>query len=260
MNKREIVRSIQAERLRTLAFLRPLKPNTWDTPTALPGWRIREVVAHLITTDRAAVTGKILPQVFGSMDKLEAWNDRQLPGWKDRPSDEMLQGLERWGRRFATFARVFPQPLYGIKLRNMLGKGEIGMLVWVRTYDEWIHRQDMRRALGLPDEDVDLEPVAEFLLHAIGFSTSPNVTGPPANVAIALEGVTVPEWGYELGTSNSGPELATNADARITAQGPAFVMAAADRDRFDDLQQQGALKIEGDDDAARRLLAKLRIV
>ena len=260
MNKRDIVRSIQAERLRTLAFLESLEPTKWDQPTALPGWRIREVVVHLISTDRAAVTGKILPQVFGSMDKLEAWNDRQLAGWKDRPTEELLEALNKWGRRFAMFARAFPQPLYRIKLPSMLGKGEAGMLIWVRTYDEWIHRQDMRRALGMPDEEVDLEPVAEFLLHAIGFSTSPNVPGPPARVAISLEGITVPEWGYELTTPNNGPELAANADARITAPAPAFVMAAAGRDAFDDLWQQGVLKIEGDEDGARRLLAKLRIV
>ncbi len=260
MNKREIVRSIQNERLRTLTFLQGLEPAKWDTPTALSGWRIREVVAHLITTDRAAITGQILPQVFGSMDKLEAWNDRQLAGWKDRPTEELLEAIESWGRRFATFARAFPQPLYRLKLPSMLGKGEAGMLIWVRTYDEWVHRQDMRRALGMPDEEVDLEPVAEFLLQAIGFSTSPKVEGPWVRVAISLDGVPVPEWGYELGTRTNGPELAKDAAARIIAPGPDFVMAAADRDRFDDLQQEGVLKIEGDEDAARRLLAKLRIV
>jgi uncharacterized protein (TIGR03083 family) len=260
VNKREIVRSIQNERLRTLTFLQGLEPAQWDTPTALPGWRIREVLAHLITTDRAAITGKILPQVFGSMDKLEAWNDRQLAGWKDQPTEELLEALEKWGRRFATFARAFPQALYGIKLPSMLGKGEAGMLIWVRAYDEWIHRQDMRRALGMRDEEVDLDSVAEFLLRAIGFSTSPNVEGPWVRVAISLNDVPVPEWGYELGTRTNGPELADGAVARIIAPGPAFVMAAADRDRFDDLEQQGVLKIEGDEEAAHRMLSKLRIV
>ena len=35
------------------------------------------------------------------------------------------------------------------------------MLIWSRVYDEWIHRQDIRRALGMSDEDVDVEQIEE---------------------------------------------------------------------------------------------------
>ena len=57
----------------------------------------------------------------------------------------------------------------------------------------------------------------------------------------------------------AGPEVAAGAEARIHA-GPGFVMAAAGRDRFDQLQERGLLKIEGDEALARGLLEKLRIV
>ncbi len=261
MNKPDVVRSIAAERARTLGLLRPLSDDRFDVPTALPGWRVREVVAHLITTDQAAVTGAILSQVFGSMDKLEAWNEKQVAKWRDRPVRDMLLALDRWGRRFAAFARAFPAPMYRLRLPSVLGRGEAGMLVWIRAYDEWIHRQDIRRAFGMPDEDVDLESVAQFLLRAIAASTSPNVEGPPgARVAISLEQVPLPEWGYELGTRTNGADLAASATSRILARAPAFVMAAAGRDPFDALEREGLLKIEGEEAPARRLLAKLRIV
>jgi uncharacterized protein (TIGR03083 family) len=115
MDRDRIVRSVRVERRRTLDLLRPLQPDRWDT-SALPGWRIREVAAHLITTDSAAVTGRFLPLAFKkSTDPIEAWNDRQVPKWAERAPEELLDGLERWGRRFVTFARALG-PVYRLSL------------------------------------------------------------------------------------------------------------------------------------------------
>ncbi len=259
VNKREVVRAVARERARTLALLRPLRPERFDTPTALPGWRVREVVAHLISIDRAAVTGTIVAQVFASMEKLERWNDRQVGRWSGRTTMELLLALDRWGRRFVVFARALPAPLFRLRMPSMLGGAPGGMLIWIRAYDEWVHRQDIRRALGMEDEEVDVEAVAEFLLEAIATSTVPQVKGAAGRVAIALDGVAVPVWGYDLASGAAGPEVEAGAEARIHA-GPGFIMAAAGRDQFDELQERGLLKIEGDEALARRLLEKLRIV
>ena len=259
VNKREVIRAVARERARTLALLRPLPPERFDAPTALPGWRVREVVAHLISVDRAAVTGAIVAQVFASMEKLERWNDRQVGRWSEGTTVDLLLALDRWGRRFGAFARALPAPLYRLRMPSMLGGAPGGMLIWIRAYDEWVHRQDIRRALGMEDEEVDVEPVAEFLLEAIATSTVPKVEGAVGRVAIALDQVAVPEWGYDLASGAAGPEVAAGAEARIHA-GPGFIMAAAGRDRFDKLEERGVLKIEGDEAPARRLLEKLRIV
>jgi uncharacterized protein (TIGR03083 family) len=260
VNKDEIVRSIRAERRRTLSLLTGLEPERFDTPTALPRWRIREVCAHLITTDRAAVTGRILPQIVGTPAKLEAWNDRQVGSWADRPVQELLVGLDRWGRRFAGMMSALPAALYRPRIRLQWGRAPLGIAVWVRVYDEWIHRQDIRRALGLPDEDVDLESVAEFLLTAIGSATLPELAGRTGTVAISLEDVALPEWTYNLGEGTAAPGATGSPQAGIRAAAPLFVMAAAGRDRFDELRTRGALTVEGDEALAGELLAKLRIV
>ena len=113
IDKDEILRSVRAERKRTASFLRTLEPPQWDT-VALPGWRIREVVAHLISLDVSALNGAILPLAFGSMEKLERWNDRQVAKRADRPPAELLLGVERWGARFARLARTIPNGLYHV--------------------------------------------------------------------------------------------------------------------------------------------------
>jgi uncharacterized protein (TIGR03083 family) len=220
MDKHAIARSIALERQRTLDLLRPLEPSRLDASTALPGWRIREVVAHLITTDAASVTGRILPVVLrGSTEVIERWNERQVAKWADRPVPELLAGLERWGRRFATFARAFPASMYRLSFPTLWGRGPAGLLLWSRVYDEWIHRQDMRRALGLKDDALDMASVAEFMLEALSHDLRRWPAGPAGIVAVSLSGVPLTECRYDVGVRRGVPDPAEGTDARLTAPG-----------------------------------------
>jgi uncharacterized protein (TIGR03083 family) len=256
--KSDILRAVKDQRRRTLAYLSGLDHEQFDV-VALPRWRVREVLGHLISTDRAAVTGTILPVVFGSMEKLEAWNDRQVGKWADRDPADLLVALDRWGRRFIRFASAIPGPMYQMRMPTLWGRGPGGMLVFSRAYDEWIHRNDIRRALREPDEDVDLAPVTEFLMNAIGMNTVPGLAGTDGEVAISLSGVPLPAWSFDLATGSSGPN-GEGADARIEAAGAGFVMAAAGRGTFEELEGSGGLSVSGDRDLARTFLSKLRIV
>jgi uncharacterized protein (TIGR03083 family) len=261
VNKDEIVRATQAERRRTLALVRRLEPERFEVE-ATAGWRVREVLAHLITMDRASVFGSNLAPLFASAERIERWNERQVPKWANRPVPELLLGLDRWGRRLVRLFRVIPSGLYRLRVPTFLGRAPLGLLVWSRVYDEWVHRQDIRRALGLPDEDVDLASVTEFLLTAMAVNTVPQVQGRRGSLAVSLKDAPVPPWRYDLQTGRSGPETAGEgpADARLSAPAPAFIMAAAGRNPFLELFADGTLAVEGDEALARAFLDVLRIV
>jgi uncharacterized protein (TIGR03083 family) len=256
--KNDVLRAVKDQRRRTLGYLSELDPEQFDV-VVLPGWRVREVLGHLISTDRASVTGSILPVVFGSMEKLEAWNERQVGKWADRDPADLMVALDRWGRRFVRLYSAVPAPVYRLRMPTLWGPGPGGMLVFSRAYDEWIHRQDMRRGLGQPDEDVDLAPVVEFLMNAVGMNTVPQLTERHGRVAISLEGVPLPAWSFDLAARSGGPDGGA-ADARIEAAGPGFVMAAAGRGTFEELESGGGLSISGDRELGRAFLSKLRIV
>jgi uncharacterized protein (TIGR03083 family) len=259
VDKAEVVRAIGAERERTLALLRSLERAQWDLDTELPGWRVREVVAHLLSTDRAAVNGTLVLQVMRSTDKLERWNDRQVVKWADRPPTDLLLGLERWGRRFRRLARAVPAAVYRMPMRTMYGRGGAGLLLWARPFDEWVHRQDLRRALALPHEAADLAPIAGFVLATIPSATLPDVEA-TGTVAIELEGVPLHPWCFDLGARTVVDGGAQYPDARIVVDGAQFVMTVGGRGSFAELEAEGALKVEGDRAPADALLAKLRIV
>ena len=262
LDKDEILRAVRAERGRTTAFLRTLEPAQWETE-ALPGWRIREVVAHLISLDVSAVNGTILPVAVGSMDKLERWNDRQVGKRANKPPSELLLALERWGPRFVRLARIIPSRLYQVRMPTIWGREPGGLLIWSRAYDEWIHRQDMRRALGLPDEDADLASVGSFMMQAGAAVIMPALAGRGGTVELRLEGVPIPRHVFDLTRqrliAGSGGH---HGDARIRADAPAaFVMSAAGRaSTFAELQDRGDLTVEGDDTLAKEFLDRFRVV
>jgi uncharacterized protein (TIGR03083 family) len=262
LTKDEIVRSIRAERRSTFALLRTLEPPAYDTPTALPGWRIREVVAHLITTDRGSVLGLNLFAAMTSMDRVERWNDDQVRAWADRPVPDLLVALTRWGARFARFAKRLPSAVYRLRLPTMYGPGTGGLLLWARAFDEWVHRQDIRRALGLGDEEVDVDPTAGFVFQAVGTNMRRWSDVPKGLVDVDLVGAPMLPWRFDLSARTAAPRPpdATPAEATVSLPAAAFVMATAGRDRFEDLRRDGVLGVTGDPAVAEAFLARLRIV
>ena len=264
MNKAAILRAIRGERRRTLALLQGLDASAFEIPTALPGWQVREVVAHLITTDRASVLGTILPAAFGGVERLEAWNERHVPKWSGRPVPELLLGLDRWGRRFARLAAAIPAPVYRLPISNTWGPS-LGAVLWVRAYDEWVHRQDIRRALQMPDDQVDLDDIAEFILLSTGHLTLRRMGGRRGRILMTLTGATVPEWSIDLGARTSQAIDSSAPDGepttvRVSAPATDFIMAAAGRDRFEDLEAKGVVVVEGDRALADEFLSGLLVV
>jgi len=266
IDKAEIVRAIRAERLRSLGLLRGLDPPQWEIEV-VPGWRVREVVAHLITLDRGAVTGALLPTLFKSTDALERWNDVQVVGWADRPISDLLLAVEAWGRRFLAVAKAIPSRALHVTLPTLWGRGPAGMFLWSRPFDEWVHRQDIRRALGSPDEDTDLAPIAGFVLAATATSVLPQLAARgihEGRVCVDLSGVPLPPWWADVAPAwarceTQGPAAGPGV-AVIRAHAPAFIMTAAGRGTFEDLERRGELTIEGEETLARAFLSTLRVV
>jgi uncharacterized protein (TIGR03083 family) len=226
---------------------------------------VREVVAHLITLDRAAVTGSMLRQILGQgTERLERWNDRAVRSWANRPPAILLDGLERWGRRFHRMMRMVPARLYRTRFPTIWGRLPGAYVVWIRAYDEFVHRQDIRRALGMPDDEAGAGAIADFVLSVQPFHAAAALSerGRTGRIALAVTGGSFPGWIYDLGGRAAGPEDGTEgADARITVAAATLIMAAAGRDGgFGPLESSGRLTIEGDVDLARSFLDEVHLV
>lgn len=263
-DKREVSAAIRAQRGRTIALFEDVPEPQWET-IVVPRWRVREVAAHLISSDEAALTGRMLALGLRQIPigRLEAWNDRQVARWADRPIPELLRGLEKWGRRIASLAVVVPGRLAGRAIPTPFGKVSLLWLGMMRVYDEWVHLEDVRRAFGMPSDDAPerLRPVARHLFAGVPIQTVSRIPdGEPAGrVALSFDDVDLPPLSIDLATRACSLGEAP-ADARVAGRAAALVMVAARRDGWRDAEARGELKIEGDRAAAEVLLDALLLV
>lgn len=109
------------------AYLHTLAPADWERPSLCDGWRVRDVVGHILYgngLNLATLPLKLAKYGFSSDKSGKAYSIAQAEG---QPVDTLLQNFDNrdaWGGT----AKVFPPKL--------------------TLLDRLVHHQDIRRALG----------------------------------------------------------------------------------------------------------------
>lgn len=260
--KAEVIGHVRAQRERTIRLLETLGPTDWEQ-IITPGWRVREVAAHLISTDEGAVTGRMFSVGLNrDVTDIERWNDTQVARWADRPVPSLLHALEKWNRILLRVVRAAPAGVTARPMPTPLGKVSLNWLGMLRVYDEWIHDEDIRRAFGLPSDASTevLEPVARQLLATLPQQTLPRLDRSLDGIAqIVYTDLDMPAFGIDMKAHRYGWDLGPAA-ATIKAAAAPFVMVAAGRDPWAEMERAGALVVEGDRSLAESLLRVLRAV
>jgi uncharacterized protein (TIGR03083 family) len=125
MNTRLLARE---ERADLAAFLATLPPRQWEAPTLCTRWRVRDVVAHIISYDELDAR-RLLADVVHGRFRPSRVNALTLARYNTHSPDQLLTLLT---------ARLQPRGLSAA-----LG----GRVALTETL---IHHQDIRRALGQP--------------------------------------------------------------------------------------------------------------
>jgi uncharacterized protein (TIGR03083 family) len=181
------------ERAELADFLETLRPEQWDVPTLCSDWRVRDVVAHVISYeehDRRDMVKRVVKARF----RPGRINQVALADYSHLEPDELI-----------AFLRSHLDPRGN---SASLG-GAVGFI------DALVHQQDIRRPLGLPREI----PV-ERLQCALPFA----VTAPPLRGFWHARGVRLvaTDVGWSRGR---GPEAQGSAEAVLTARSPAVSTA-----------------------------------
>jgi uncharacterized protein (TIGR03083 family) len=164
-----------AERTDLANLLATLRPEQWEAPSLCEGWRVRDVVAHVMSFDvsplgmfRRAIRGRVVHINQVGVDELALLS-----------TDELLDELR---------AHLRPQ-----RLATIFG-GRLALL------DVTIHHQDIRRPLGLRREIP-----AERLRLVLDLSVrSPEL--PSWRIARGVHLVTTDlDWSHGSGAEVSGP-------------------------------------------------------
>jgi uncharacterized protein (TIGR03083 family) len=150
------------ERAEFVALLRSLEPADWQRPTVCPGWRVHDVVAHVVHD--------YIRKLSGTRDQHEAPGPapgEDLPRFLHRVNQEFVDVALRWSPAVLVdlLAHLGPQldDLWASLDLDQTGEAVswaapgVPAPVWLdvaREYTEyWVHQQQVRDAVGRPGAD-----------------------------------------------------------------------------------------------------------
>jgi uncharacterized protein (TIGR03083 family) len=194
----------RAEREEFVALLEGLTPQQWDSPTLCKGWRVRDVVAHVIGYDPLSRLQLMRWMAKGLVTRGGS-NAVEVAAYRDKSTEELTALVRRY---------ALPQGITA----GFGGK--------IALTDGMIHQQDIRRPLGM-HRTISAEP----LRIALDFTTwAPRLLGALQARGVRLVATDL-DWSY-----GKGPEVRGSGEAVLLAM-------AGRRAALDDLEGPGKAKL-----------------
>jgi uncharacterized protein (TIGR03083 family) len=143
-------------------LLSGLSEQQWQTPTPLPGWCVRNVVAHIIGTE-SVLQGLNAPDADIDVSTLDhvrndvgVANERWVRHLSTESGAELLE-------RFRSITADRRKRLTDMSVDDWnaptltpVGPESYGRFMRVRLFDCWMHEQDICDGVGLPSSDTEL--------------------------------------------------------------------------------------------------------
>ncbi|HTK64436.1 MAG TPA: maleylpyruvate isomerase family mycothiol-dependent enzyme [Pseudonocardia sp.] len=242
-------------------FCRELSVQEWRSPSAAPGWRIQDVVAHVGGALHALFTPASLKLV--TTKDIERTNDEFVEARYTWTPAEVLGEFERWQGRVVRMAGVVTRTPAG---RMPLPIGELGsyplslILGGALVFDQHTHlRHDMAPALGRPvpaTDDLRMSAVLAWMFAVLANqlrAASPAWLDRP--LSITLDGPGGGTW--RIGTDGAVEQGAgSGTAAQISGASIDFPSWATCRTPW----RTHDLKISGDEEYGARFLDAVNVV
>ncbi len=252
------------------ALLAGLTAEQWQTPTALPGWTVHDVVAHVLGTEMM-LSGTPLPDVDVAgrdhvHNEIGALNERWVEHLRSKSPDEMLALFREVAAQRKAALMAMPIEEWNTVTLTPAGPDSYGRFMRVRTFDCWIHEHDIRDAVSAPAGEhaysgADARLALDEMTTSMGFVIAKKggapdgsrvevqLTGPLARtIRVAVDGraAVVPDFGGQDPT------------ATITLDGRQFVRLAGGRRMVPEAPQ--AIDYAGDTAVGTRIVENLAYV
>ena len=246
-------------------------PEAWGQPSPSPGWRNRDIVAHLAATEvaaAAALGGEVPTEVEeflklqeGGPLTLDEFNDWTVQRRADLP---FRQVVTEWGGAanlvLKRAAAVTMEEWTTRKVDWMAGPIGVSYFLQSRVMEWWLHGEDIREGGGNPPrlEQPPIFCVIDLAVRTIPYALSrAGLSFAGKSVKVKLAAVGGGQWHQGLAPKERpGPDQ--EPDALIYGQGYAFALVAGRRVPAEYYLDQGVLLTDGDDDLAQTVLVHLR--
>src|SRR3989449_7122328 len=246
-------------------------PEAWEQESPSPGWRNRDIVAHLAASDvaAAAVIADERPSELEEFLKgleegpftIDAFNEFSVRRRTDLPFRSVVT---EWGSAADLFlaraSKIRPEEWTTRKVNWTVGEIGVSYLVQSRVMEWWLHGEDILVTGGNPPrlEHPPIFCVNDLAVRMIPYALAlAGLSFPGCSVRVELEGVGEGSWHRGLAARETPPPDKA-PDALIEGRGHAFCLVAGRRASADDYLAEGVLQTGGDDELAETVLRHLR--
>lgn len=241
--------------------------DAWAAATPLPGWCVRDVVAHIIGTE-SMLQGAPTPDAdIAGLDHVRnpigEMNERWIRSLSGLSTAEVLDRYRRITAERRAVLAAMGEDDWNAQGFTPAGQDSYGRFMRIRTFDCWMHEQDIRDGLSQPPSEDDLaSPAAGLSLDemtaSMGFVVGKKGGAPEgARVAIELTGrlsrvIRVAVNGRAAVVDDFG---GADPTAVIRLDGLEFTRLAGGR-----ASASASIEYSGDAELGRRVVANLAYV
>jgi len=244
-----------------------LSADEWERPTDCPGWSVKDQVAHLIGTE-SALAGEPSPPPPPSLadaghvhNEIGRSNEAWVASLRATPPGRVLG-------RFREITTVRLEQLRASSREDFdaLGPSPVGRVPYrefmsVRLMDNWVHEQDIRRAVarGGHRQGPVVDGVLARFVGAMPFVVGKKVgAANGSSVVFDLDGETRLRFAVVVDEGRASiaepPERAT---ATLHLGTETWWCLALGRGHGADVTASGGVSIDGDDELAHRVIDNL---
>ncbi len=244
----------------------------WQEPTPLPGWTVRDVVAHIVGTE-SMLQGVATPQADVDMsvfkhvrNDIGVMNERWVLEMRALSHAELLDKFrETTAQRRLALSDVSEQDWVQVTA-TPAGPDTYGRFMRIRVFDCWMHELDIRDAVGQPASVSGLVgPAAEQSLDemaaSMGFVVG-KLGGAPDGSRVSIE--LMGPVGRTINVAVNGRAQVVDdfgdSDPTSTIRLDALLFARLAGGRTPLGQQADAISYGGDEAVGRRIVEHLNYV
>jgi uncharacterized protein (TIGR03083 family) len=234
----------------------------WELPSECPGWNVRDVLSHLVGTERWLLGDPQPPAAEAPhvRNPLGARNEAWVAERRPRPGREVLAEFTEVTRR-----RLDQLAAFGPERFEQVGPSPVGQVPYrefmaVRVMDCWVHEQDIRVATARPGHSEG--PVAELALgriaSAMGFVVAKKAAAAEgAAVRFALSGSPAGDVGVVVREGRGRSEEVSEPTVTLEMDAEVFWRLGCGRVTGDAALAAGLVGIRGDEELGDRIVRNM---
>lgn len=158
-------------------LLTELDDAQWEADTPLPGWRVRDIAAHLIGTE-LMLSGEPTPDSGRDVksyphvhNDIGARNEHYVEHFREQPHAAVLTKFREVTTSRLASLRTMPDEEFHAPAMTPAGQDTYARFMRIRVFDCWMHEQDIRDAVGLPggEDRASADLSIDEITTALGF-------------------------------------------------------------------------------------------